>query len=189
MTRTAILSDIHGNLPALEAVISDAVARGCDAFLNLGDSLSGPLWPAETADVLVAKAWPTIAGNHERQLLAPRETMGASDAFTAMRLTDAHGAWLRALPATLMVGDMLLVHGTPASDIAHLVETVDEHGMRSATDAEIATRLGQGGACFTFGGHSHLPQMRRLPDGRVAANPGSVGLLAFDDDRPYPYIV
>ena len=44
----AIFSDIHGNLPALEACYADARARGCSQFLNLGDILSGPLWPRET---------------------------------------------------------------------------------------------------------------------------------------------
>ena len=66
MTRYAILSDIHGNLPALEAVVADAEAQGCDIFVNLGDTLSGPLWPRETAEYLMARDWPTIAGNHER---------------------------------------------------------------------------------------------------------------------------
>ena len=46
MSRIAVLTDIHGNLPALEAVIADAEAQGCTGFVNLGDSLSGPLWPA-----------------------------------------------------------------------------------------------------------------------------------------------
>jgi len=69
MARIAILSDIHGNLPALEAVVADAETRGCTQFLNLGDILSGPLWPAETADWLMPRGWPTIAGNHERQVL------------------------------------------------------------------------------------------------------------------------
>jgi predicted phosphodiesterase len=77
MSRIAILSDIHGNLPALEAVIADAEAQGCTGFANLGDSLSGPLWPVETADLLMAQGWPTIAGNHERQLLTlDRARMG-----------------------------------------------------------------------------------------------------------------
>ena len=91
MTRLAILSDIHGNLPALEAVVADAEAQRCDGFVNLGDILSGPLWPAETADYLMARDWPTIAGNHERQVLTlPRERMNASDAFACERLDDRH---------------------------------------------------------------------------------------------------
>ena len=54
----AVLSDIHGNLPALEAVAADARAAGAARFVNLGDSLSGPLWPAETADLLMARTGP-----------------------------------------------------------------------------------------------------------------------------------
>lgn len=49
MTRIAIISDIHGDLAALEAVVADAETRGCTGFANLGDILSGPLWPRETA--------------------------------------------------------------------------------------------------------------------------------------------
>ncbi|RYY32762.1 MAG: metallophosphatase family protein, partial [Sphingomonadales bacterium] len=86
----AVLSDIHGNLPALEAVIADAQAAGATRFVNLGDSLSGPLWPAETAALLMRLDWSTIAGNHERQLLtdAP-ERMNASDRFARAALDDA----------------------------------------------------------------------------------------------------
>jgi len=68
--RLAVLSDIHGNLPALEAVTRDFVRRGVDTVINLGDSLSGPLQPRETADFLLAQDWIHLAGNHERQVLA-----------------------------------------------------------------------------------------------------------------------
>lgn len=50
--RLAVLSDIHGNLPALEAVIADLEKNGADAVVNLGDCASGPLWPAETVRLL-----------------------------------------------------------------------------------------------------------------------------------------
>ena len=65
----AILSDIHGNIAALDAVLADIAARGVTRIVNLGDILSGPLFPGETADRLMAMNLPTIAGNHERQLL------------------------------------------------------------------------------------------------------------------------
>ncbi len=67
--RVAILADIHGNLPALEAVVRDFSRRGIDAVMNLGDSVSGPLLPLETAQYLMAQDWLNLAGNHERQLL------------------------------------------------------------------------------------------------------------------------
>ena len=80
--RIVLVSDIHGNLAALEAVVGDIGRRGVDQTVNLGDSVSGPLLPLETARFLMAAGWATIAGNHERQLLTqgpgPR---GASDAY------------------------------------------------------------------------------------------------------------
>ena len=190
MTRIAVLSDIHGNLPALQAVVLDAEAQGCRDFINLGDLLSGPLWPAETADWLMTRSWRTIAGNHERQLLTlARDRMGPSDSFADAILTDAHRAWLASLPATGSLGAIFLCHGSPASDIEHLLETIEPAGLRPATDPEVGHRLGDRPEVLTLCGHSHLPGLRQLPDGRSVANPGSVGLQAFDDDRPYPYRV
>ncbi|ATY31752.1 metallophosphoesterase family protein [Sphingomonas psychrotolerans] len=190
MSRIAVLSDIHGNLPALEAVVADAAARGCKRFLNLGDILSGPLWPIETADFLMARDWPTIAGNHERQLLhlAP-ERMNASDAFTRSLLSDAQLRWMAGLPATLALDDLFLCHGTPASDVEHFLETIEPTGLRRATEAEVRARLGDRPESLTLCGHSHMPDVQRLADGRSVANPGSVGLQAFHDDQPWPYSV
>ena len=72
--KVAAISDIHGNLPALDAVLADIATQSVDVIVNLGDILSGPLWGAATADRLMPLELPTIAGNHERQLLTlPRE--------------------------------------------------------------------------------------------------------------------
>ena len=68
--KLAVISDIHGNLLALRAVLADIARQGVDQTVNLGDILSGPLQPAETADLLMTCNFPTIRGNHERQLLA-----------------------------------------------------------------------------------------------------------------------
>lgn len=191
-----ILSDIHGNLPALEAVIADARNRGATRFVNLGDSLSGPLWPAETADCLMALDWPTIAGNHERQLLTQSpDTMNASDRFARERLSDAHLEWLAGQPETRTLlpaageGAIFLCHGSPRSDVEHLLQTVGGTGIRDATDPEIADRLGDVNFALTLCGHSHLPRIVTLDDGRTVTNPGSVGLQAYYDDHPGPYRV
>ena len=191
MTRIAILTDIHGNLPALEAVIADAEAQGCAGFVNLGDSLSGPLWPAETADLLIDLDWPTIAGNHERQLLTiDRARMGASDAFARDVLNDRHLQWLASLPPTLELSpDVLLCHGTPTDDLEHFLHTVDGGAVREATDVEIRERAGDRGEALILCGHTHLPRLVTLEDGRIIANPGSVGLQAYDDDHPVAYRV
>ena len=191
MTRTAILTDIHGNLPALEAVIADAEAQGCTHFANLGDSLSGPLWPADTADFLMARDWPTIAGNHERQLLTvDRARMGASDAFARDVLAERHLNWLARLAPTLDLSmDVLLCHGTPTDDLIHFLYTVENGGIREASDAEIGERAGNRREALILCGHTHLPRIGTLADGRTVANPGSVGLQAYDDDHPVPYRV
>lgn len=196
--RLAVLSDIHGNLPALEAVRADAARAGATGFVNLGDIASGPLWPADTLDALMREDWPTLAGNHERQVLAGAAgTMRLSDTDrrTLAALYPAHLAWLAALPPTARLGDdIALCHGTPHSDLQYLLETVDPaapDGLRAATDAEVRERLGEvpPGTTLVLCGHSHLPRDRALPGGPRVVNPGSVGLPAYDDDHPHPHRV
>lgn len=190
MTKTAVLSDIHGNLPALIATVADAEARGCTRFLNLGDILSGPLWPAETAAWLMARDWPTIAGNHERQVLTdPPDRINASDAFTRAALGPEVLAWMAALPAALMIEDMFLCHGTPTSDVTPLTDTLEGATLRVASEAELAGRLAGQGAPLILCGHTHVPRLLALTDGRRVLNPGSVGLQAYDDDHPRAYTV
>lgn len=190
MTKTAVLSDIHGNLPALLAVVADAQARGCTRFLNLGDILSGPLWPVETAEWLMSREWPTIAGNHERQVLTVvTESMNLSDSFTRAALGPEALAWMASLPATLVLDGMFLCHGTPASDVAPLTDTLEGDALRVATGAELAARLAGRGEGLTLCGHTHIPRLLDLADGRRVLNPGSVGLQAYDDDHPRPYRV
>ena len=141
--RIAVLSDIHGNLPALQAVLSDIARRGVDQVINCGDILSGPLWPRETGDALMALGWPAIAGNHERQLLAcARRSGGPSDQFAFEHTTPAQRDWLAALPATLEpTPGVFVCHGQPGDDREYLLETVDSAGSRPATGAEVLQRL------------------------------------------------
>src|SRR5689334_15627135 len=105
--RIAVLADIHGNLPALEAVIRDLDTTSPDLVVNLGDHLSGPLWAAATADLLISQSsWVQIRGNHDRQLLELEpEAMGASDAAASHQLSPSHKAWLAALPSTETVAE------------------------------------------------------------------------------------
>ena len=143
--RLAVVSGIHGNLPALEAVLADIGREQVDRVVNLGDIVSGPLWLRETAARLRALAWPTIRGNLERQLLMLlADRMGPADAHAQARLGDDDLQWLAALPATLDLGDGLCCcHGTPGSDLQCFLETVtpdlDRNGspnVRAATAAE-----------------------------------------------------
>ena len=189
--KIAAISDIHGNLAALDAVLADIRIRAVDEIVNLGDICSGGLLPGETADRLIPLEFPTIRGNHERQILTlPVERMGLSDRHAAETLTEAHLAWLDSLPPTLRLTDeILLVHGTPDSDLAYFLETVGPDGLRPATRAEIADRAGVVDAAVILCGHTHLARVEALDDGRLIVNPGSVGLPAYDDDRPYPHRV
>ncbi len=181
--RIAVLSDIHGNLPALRAVLDDVARRGADLVVDCGDLLSGPLWPADTAELLRRRDWPTSAGNHERLLLACADAPGdAADALAWAGIDADTRDWLRTLPATLRpLPDVLMVHGRPRSDLDYLLETVDARGARAATTAEIGARLrGVGAARLLLCGHSHKP--RCVQHGALCiVNPGSVGLPAFDD--------
>lgn len=193
MQRLAIVSDIHGNLPALEAVLADADARGADAVVNLGDIASGPLWPRETIAFLAARDFPTIAGNHERQVLTGTpSTMGASDAYAAAQLGVAERAWLAALPAARWLDDVLLSHGRPDDDLTMWLETVDASapgGLRAATAGELAERTSAdaiAGATLVLCGHSHVPRLVAFDAQITIVNPGSVGLPAWRDDDDAP---
>lgn len=189
--KIAAISDVHGNLAALDAVLADIARRGIESIVNLGDILSGGLFPAETADRLMELNIPTIRGNHERQILeqAP-DRMGLSDRHAAASLRPDHLTWIAALPETMKISDdILLVHGTPDSDLVYFLETVAEDGLRAATRAEIVERAGAASASLILCGHTHVPRIVRLDDGRLIVNPGSVGLPAYDDDQPFPHVV
>lgn len=187
--RTAVLTDIHGNLPALEAVVAHALAEGCDSFVNLGDIVSGPLWPRETADYLLARDWITISGNHERQLLTHGpDRIGPSDRYAREALNEQHLVWLRSLPKTWeLTANVYLCHGTPTSDLQYFLESVDENGLRPASTIEIEARLGPRSDRLIACGHTHVPRVVTLDSGQVITNPGSVGLPAYDDDLPFPH--
>jgi putative phosphoesterase len=187
--RIAVISDIHGNLDALSAVLADIGTRDCDSVVNLGDILSGPLQPAETADLLMALALPTIRGNHERQLLEMSPAaMGASDAYAHARLRQDQREWLAQLPASLVLdGDILLCHGTPANDLEYFLEQVDAGGVRAATPTEVKAKAGDADYTVILCGHTHVPRAMRLGDGRLIVNPGSVGLPAYHAEHPFPH--
>jgi len=197
--KIAAISDIHGNLPALEAVLADIDTQSVDVTVNLGDLLSGPLWIAETADRLMALKLPTISGNHERQMLTlPPDKMGASDAHAAARVNSLHRAWMSSLPATLqLTGEVFCCHGTPISDLVYFLESVTpdcgEAGVRRATLSEATERAGSAMRGVAQGlilcGHTHVPRVTRLADGRLVVNPGSVGLQAYDDNHPHVHLI
>jgi putative phosphoesterase len=189
--RLAIVSDIHGNLPALEAVTRDFGLRGVDGVINLGDSLSGPLRPLETAQFLMARDWVHLAGNHERQVLTGGPgRWNRSDEFTYAQLTENELAWMASLKSCQPFNrDVLLCHGTPESDSEYFLETVQGGQIRAATSGEVEARLGDAEASLILCGHTHVPRAVRTRRGQLIVNPGSVGLPAYDSDWPEPHLV
>ena len=183
--RIAVLADVHGNIDALRAVTADLKQQSPDLTVNLGDCLSGPLWPAETADLLMELGWPTVRGNHDRWLTAPPDPLGPWEADALPHLTVAHHAWLAALPATRVVEDAFLCHATPRSDTTYWLHGLRPDGSFAETPQDRIAGQAEGIAqSLILCGHTHIARAVRLADGRMVVNPGSVGCPGFEDDAP-----
>jgi predicted phosphodiesterase len=186
----AVLSDIHGNRWALEAVLDDVRRRGIRDMVNLGDSLYGPLDPAGTARILMELAIPSVRGNEDRIILEDpgRHAGSPSLPFVQASLKPDHIAWLEGLPLTACAfDDLFLCHGTPERDDDYLLWEVRESGSRLLPASAVAARLRAIRQPLVLCGHDHLPALLALPDGRYVVDPGSVGLPAYRDDLPFPH--
>lgn len=180
-----VIADIHGNLPALEAVLAELGRRGVTRIVNLGDCVSGPLWPRETCELLMARDFPTVRGNHDRLVgTGDLSEVSGIDAFAHARLTDAQRAWLGALPVTRMVGDAFLFHARPDDDLRYLLEEIIGERLLPAPAALVERRLAGVSHKLMCCGHSHLPNIQRLASGAIVLNPGSVGFPAYVDVNP-----
>lgn len=175
--RLAVISDVHGNRLALEAVLADIARQGADLTVNLGDVVSGPLDPAATAALLMAEAMPTVRGNHDR-LLGEGPERNAVDSFARSALMPPQLDWLAALPATQVIeGEIFLCHGTPGSDTDPWLDNWWEgRDTRLPDEAEVVGRAAGVTCPLMLCGHTHLARVVRLRDSRVIVNPGSVGL-------------
>jgi len=188
--RLAVLADVHGNADALRAVMADLAVQSPDLTVNLGDCLSGPLFAAETADLLMAAGWPTVRGNHDRWLVTPPEPPGPWEADALPSLTAAHLAWLGTLPPTLVLDDVLLCHATPTDDTTYWLHHVCPDGIIAPSKlSRVAAPAGDGTQALMLCGHTHLAQAVRLRDGRLIVNPGCIGCPAYEDDHPVPHRV
>lgn len=182
--KLALISDVHGNLHALDAVLDDIAGQGVDATLALGDFLSGPFDPAGVADRLMALGAPAVRGNHDRYLAEGRDDDWHIDTFVRTLLQPRHLDWLRALPATAVhEGKVLLAHGTPRDDNTGWLDGL-AGGNAVLLGREHIEREAEG---FPYEvllcGHTHVPRVVKLGDGRLVVNPGSVG-LPFDSGSP-----
>lgn len=180
--RLGIIADIHGNLPALEAVIARLGPLGLDHIVNLGDCASGPLWPADSVALLRSQAMAHVRGNHDRVLgSASPEGLGASDGFAWRELDAEARAWLAALQGEIAIAGVRCFHASPGSDETYLMEDIRDGRLMPAAVATIERRLGRQDARVLLCGHSHLPRLARLSTGAVVVNPGSVGCPAYHD--------
>ena len=205
----AVLSDIHGNRWALQAVLNDISRRGIRDMVNLGDCLYGPLDPGGTAQILMELNIPTVRGNEDRIILdepgqhklsvypdGPNLSVpfrgqhpdSPSLPFVQANLKPEHRQWLKTLPFTTSAfEDFFLCHGTPEKDNVYLLREVLATGCRLLPTAAVAHQLQTISQPIILCGHDHLPALLLLPDGRHVINPGSVGLPAYRDHLPFPH--
>jgi putative phosphoesterase len=173
MTRLAVLSDVHGNLLALEAILADLAAQGTpDAVWVLGDLVAFCPWPIETLARL--RALPDVAllqGNTERD---------ANFRWTVERLSHTDYEFLRGLPPRLEMevpdyGCIVAVHATPTDDEATL--------FPDTPDDQVRPHLVGLEARLLLYGHTHRP-VDRVVDGVRLVNDGSAGMPLDGDPRP-----
>ncbi|TVX96339.1 metallophosphoesterase family protein [Cohnella terricola] len=183
----AVISDIHSNSMALEAVLQDISRRGIKVIVNLGDSLFGPIDPLGTAKLLMSN--PNIVhvmGNCD-QLLQQENIDSPSYRFVKNLIGPEIEHWIGTFKRTWTFEDLLFCHGTPYSNERYLLEEVDEAGVRYKTPDQLIAELQEIPQNYIFCGHSHVFQMIYLPDGKTIVNSGSVGLPAYYEETPYPH--
>jgi len=175
----ALIYDVHGNLPALKAVLEDAAAEA-DRYLLGGDYALFGAWPRETVERLRELPADWIRGNGERWTAspdeAPEQVQGAISACREMLGDDLVGE-LAALPETLEHDGVLYCHGSPVSDVRSFFPDPGEDEDELLAGVE-ARRL-------VFG-HTHLAFARTAANGIELVNPGSVG-MPFDGDHRAAY--
>ncbi|MBU1049335.1 metallophosphatase family protein [Candidatus Bipolaricaulota bacterium] len=190
--KIAVLSDIHGNMRALDAVLVDIKHRCVDQVINLGDCAYGPFNPIPVLDRLIESTIPTVSGNEDQILVDPLLADGLSQTarFTQSFLTQRHAEWLAALPLRIEREDLIAFHAQPNDRAAYLlIRPTADGGVRPATQDEFADLLSDVLQPLILCGHDHLPRSLILADGRMIVNPGSVGCPAYDDDAPIPHRV
>lgn len=185
----AVIADIHGNLVALDAVLSALANHGIERQLCLGDVAATGPQPREVIERLRAVGCPVVMGNADDWLLHPaveehddpdRRRLQEIELWGAERLTEEDRAYLASFQATVSMelegGTRLLAyHGSPRS--------YDEQILPTLSGADLDTALDGREADLYIGGHTHM-QMFRRHRRSVVLNPGSVG-LAIDSAEPF----
>jgi predicted phosphodiesterase len=192
MDQIALVSDIHGNILALEAVATDIQRRHIPRVINLGDHISGPLWPKETVDFLMNSDWIHILGNHDRHLVTQDpNSLGPSDAFAFQFLKENELSWLNTLPPLIKLdNDIVAFHGTPKNDEEYLLESICNRKVVLSDQETIKSKLDKAtGNRIILCGHTHFQRCIQLDGFNTIINPGSVGLQGYVDDGMDPHVV
>ncbi len=187
MRRFAVISDIHGNRWALEAVLDDIDRQAVSEALNLGDVLYGPLDPLGTAEILMPRSFATVSGNEDRIVVACGEPLSATLRFVRDQLQPTHLQWLTSFKKSLSTGEVHAFHGSPTGDSDYLFWEVRPTGAALRSPDHVSAMTRNLPWSLLLCGHDHVPRTMRLPDGRTVVNPGSVGLPAYTDDLPHPH--
>lgn len=169
-----VISDVHANRVALEAVLADA--GDPDRIVCAGDVVGYNPWPAECIDVLRERSVPTISGNHDRMLTSGRNFGANAMAQAGIRyardqVNDVQRGWLERLPETdvLFDGRLKLVHGHP--DDPDRYTYPEQFGADLLGDEDVLVM-----------GHTHVQHEETFDDG-IVVNPGSVGQPRDRDPR------
>lgn len=170
----AILSDIHSNLPALQAVISDAVNKGCTRFISLGDVVGYYSQPGECIDLLKAHNAINIMGNHDSYLVSgsccPRSTIVSSIIkYQVSIINIEQKTWLSQSLSSYSEGRNYFVHGGPDDPQDQYLYSVSE-------------KIIPNGAVNLFVGHTHVQNLAHFGQ-KSFCNPGSVGQPRDGDCR------
>ncbi|MGB1289277.1 MAG: metallophosphoesterase family protein, partial [Aggregatilineales bacterium] len=180
MTRLALLSDIHGNLPALEAVIHDMKQFAPDHVVVAGDAINGSPFSADVLQVITENRWTLIRGNNEFYCInaaPPRRPISWAAYDLIPRLMEEVADWqyvIAGLPDDLLLlypdaPDVHLCHGIPGdcwTGIYPDAFNTDEHVNKHLTKKQANT---------IFCGHTHFPLNRRVGNVHII-NPGTVGV-------------
>jgi hypothetical protein len=193
----ALLGGVYGNIPALEAVLADAAARGAGTIAFLGDATGCCGHSDEAVAVLRRRCGVALAGNHDREAATGSLLCGCgyrdsgderwsclAHEYAMGSLSEDHRAWLGSLPDRVLLdtrgGPLLLFHGSPDRTNEFLYESELEEGRLEAwLDGSDAVGL--------IGTHTGLPWVRLLPGRRFAANVGVVGRPDHDGDPAVHY--
>jgi predicted phosphodiesterase len=182
MKTYAIISDIHGNSLAFEAVLKDIKSRGIEKVINLGDHFFGALEPEVVAGMIRENPMQCISGNTDREILQAIDSGFTKDGMDRVKaeLSEQSIAWLRSLPKTFTCGELFFVcHGTPESDDEYLLEKVSAHGVFVYNDEELISKTSSINQRIILCGHSHVNRVIYLSNDKIILNPGSVGLPAY----------